>query len=285
VYKMKSKVERLWPQSNSDQHSHASLPLSVGDESKELEELRAKLDEQKLSLVKAEKRINRLIGERSQLSALLEKREKKIDEINRELGKYQSLELGTRRSGADKSRASKWVGQEVAASFNRIRTFVADRSNSFGQVRRDGTASEAESGGRTPIAACIGDGTDKQVVGVLLFGLEKEEVRSLLPSIERDCTSKGLRPLLLVDIDDFEIFRAHGLPFEYIPSPDQRERFDTSLNWDLYLQRRLSIIRKKWDPVKLVAFGARATWTLKLWSASPFEGTPLPDSAAGLGAS
>ncbi len=276
---MKSKVERLWPQSDRDRSDHSPHPPNVSGEIQQLEELKSSSEELKLSLNKAEKRINRLIGERTQLSSLLEKRDAKIDELNRELGRF----LSSRLAGGDASELKRspwtWIGQAVVAFSNQFRTFANLR---LGSSRRESAISgpiDSEESSWTPIGARIGDGTDKQVVGVLLFGLGKDEIENLLPSIERDCVSKGLRPLLLVDVDAFEIFRAHELPFEYIPSQDQRVRFDPTLNWDLYLQRRLSIVRKKWNPAKLVAFGAQATETLKLWSMSPFEEVPLPDVA------
>jgi hypothetical protein len=282
---MKNKVERLWPQANSHQNSLASRTPTVRGESKEVDELRTALEEQKLSLAKAERRINRLIGERSQLSSLLEKREKKIDELNRELGKFESAELLAGSLGQERRDVWKWIDQVIAAVSGQISALVSERSRSATLKDTASAAIEAEPSGKTPIGSRIGDGADKQVVGVLLVGLVQDEIESLLPSIERDCASKGLRPLLVVDIDAFEIFRAHDLPFEYIPPAAQREQFDSSLNWDLYLQRRLSIIRKKWDPIKLVAFGDRATATLKLWSTSPFEETPLLDIAGRSGSS
>lgn len=282
---MKSKVERLWPHTSSESSGYAPHQPSAIGENKEVDELRASLQEQKLALAKAERRINRLIGERSQLSSLLEKRDKKIDELNRELGQFQSLKLTT--GGELRGNSDVWmrIGHAFTSMFKPFKSFVSEQRGLAKRQGADSAAVDSEGSGKTPIGSRIGDGADKPVVGVLLFGLSEDQIESLLPSIERDCSSKGLRPLLLVDIDAFEIFRACNLPFEYIPPAGQRERFDTSLNWDLYLQRRLSIIRRKWNPAKLIAFGDRATWTLELWSTSPFEGTRLPGVADGSGSS
>jgi hypothetical protein len=273
---MENKVERLWPQPKSDQDSHAPYPRAAVGEEQQLQELRASLEELELSLTKAEKRVNRLIGERTQLSSLLEKRDKKIEELSRELGKFLSTQLVAGNVPYAKGDFWKRTGDLIAALSSKIKAFGIRGPSSLKESGSNQLAINSEDGGKTPIGARIGDGTDKRVVGVLLFGLEKDEIERLLPAIERDCLATKLRPLLLVDIDAFELFRAHGLPFEFLPSPDQRERFDSSLNWGLYLQRRLSIIRRKWDPVKLVAFGTHATEILSLWSTSPFEDAPLP---------
>ena len=86
---MKNTVERLWPQANDDPQSDNLLPPSARSVSQQSEDVTS-LEELRQSLAKAERRINRLIGERSQLSALLDKRDKKIDELNLELGRLRS---------------------------------------------------------------------------------------------------------------------------------------------------------------------------------------------------
>jgi len=275
---MKNTVERLWPQANDDPQSDNLLPPSARSVSQQSEDVTS-LEELRQSLAKAERRINRLIGERSQLSTLLDKRDKKIDELNLELGRLRSHhEAGPPRPHM--TRDVLWRTRRlVSALSTRIATLLKVQPNLPSESGPNDVAIGSGELFRTPIGARIGDGTDRQVVGVMLLGLEKDAIAQLLPSIERECMSTGLRPLLVVDIDDFEVFRAHGLPFEFLPSSHQRECFDRSLNWDLYLQRRLAIIRRKWDPIKLVAFGAFATKTLELWSASPFEEIPLPGTS------
>ena len=39
----------------------------------------------------------------------------------------------------------------------------------------------------------------------------------------------------------------------------------------LYRLRRLALLRRKWQPVRIVAFGAAASTLVREWVASPFE--------------
>lgn len=276
---MRSSVERLWPEvrkDEADDRPHLAMPTAADQKATELA---AAHDELKQSLDKAEKRINRLIGEKNQLSSLLEKRDVKLEHLSRELGKYEFAEDRSQAQHSGPFDVSGRMFRSIGAVLERFGTFVAQWRGPKKSDAINPQTAKSDGHGHTPLIARLGDGIDKQVVGVLLFGLEMDEIERLLPIVERDCSSRGVRPLFLIDIDAFELFRVRGLPFEYLPSADQRHQFDSSLNWDLYLQRRLAIIRKKWDPVRLVAFGVSATETLRLWSMSPFEETPLPFGA------
>ena len=135
---------------------------------------------------------------------------------------------------------------------------------------------EPSSRSRPPLTTGLGPSAGNPIVAVLLFGLDRDEVERLLPIVERDCSERKMTPLCLVDMDSFELFRMRGVIFEYLPSYDDRARFDSSLHWDLYMQRRLALIRQKWNPARVVAFGTKAMNFLALWSSSPFETTPLP---------
>jgi hypothetical protein len=85
-----------------------------------------------------------------------------------------------------------------------------------------------------------------------------------------------MMPLLLTDNDAFELLREHDIIFEYLPPAEDRQQFDRHLSWNLYLQRRLAIIREKWQPARVIALGQVAADMLKLWQQSPFEEIPLP---------
>lgn len=277
VYKMNSTVERLWPEPGHNEAEHTQHATKTTAADQQIAELMASRGELKQSLEKSQRRINRLIGEKNQLSSLLEKRDTKIEDLNRELGKYQAeRELAKARHPGVPQDFSRPLVRSLGAASERIRHFVSKWSGAAKGDEAHSPAVKTHELRYTPLVACLGDGVDKPIVGVLLFGLEKDDIERLLPIIERDCTSRGMRPLILTDNDAFEVFRARGMPFEYLPTEDERGRFDASLNWDLYVQRRLAIVRKKWDPVRLIAFGALASETLKLWSGSPFEEAPLP---------
>jgi hypothetical protein len=99
--------------------------------------------------------------------------------------------------------------------------------------------------------------------------------------VERHCAKRDLAPLLLTDNDSFELFRGRRVLFEFLPGSAERERFAAELDWRLFTLRRLALIRRKWQPVRVVAFGRAAAEVVQLWLDSPFETTAIPASLKG----
>lgn len=271
-----SDIEHLWPKPGVRPGEQAPGAIAVASAGQEIERLNASVDELDTALKKADRRIERLIGERSQVRALLDKRDQEIQKLNRELGGHNGGRRLVRGPGGTLPPASRslsafvtWVGERMRGAFAG-RTKAAETH----AVTREPNA--AGKGVSQPLIARRQNRSSQQIVIAIMFGLNKEDVERLIPIIERDCASKKMTPLFLTDIDAFEVLRSRDLIFEYLPPAGDRNRFDPSLHWDLYLQRRLALIRKKWDPVRVVAFGALATKALTLWCSSPFEDTPLP---------
>jgi hypothetical protein len=120
------------------------------------------------------------------------------------------------------------------------------------------------------------DGPAKPVLAVVVLGLPEAEIESVLDLVERHCAERGLAPLLLTDCDAFELFRGRRVLFEFLPAPAQQVRFAAELDWRLFTLRRLALIRRKWQPVRVIAFGRTATEVVQRWLDSPFEATPIP---------
>lgn len=270
---MKSDIERLWTEPGGEQVDRTHVLRTPSTLTHELDRLQASNDELEMSLKKATSRIDRLSGEKKQLVSLLEKRDEQIERLSRELGGYTSV----RRGVAVTSHFSGSVMAKFVALMKRIGTSVAERHLSTEELPSGQQGLEEQAGDTTgPLKSRrLGSGVEKVVVA-LMFGLDRDAVKKLLPLVQRDCASRGLTPLYLVDTDAFELFRERGLIFEYLPPADDQTGFDASLQWDLYVQRRLALIRKKWSPSRIISFGETATKTLSLWSSSPFEDTPLP---------
>ncbi|MDH3663830.1 MAG: hypothetical protein OEU92_28085 [Alphaproteobacteria bacterium] len=242
----------------------------------EVARLTASLDDLNEAVAKANKRIYRLQGEKGQLASLLDQRDEQIQHLNRELGGH--LPAGNVAAAAKGKTSS--LRDSPTATFgsmaDRIRAFFVDSPKVTNDVVASQKTAQFDKSGPALLGARRLGGSAQQTVIVLLLGLGREEIERLLPIVERDCSSRGMTPLYLIDIDAFELLRGRGSIFEYLPPADDRDRFDSSLNWDLYIQRRLALIRRKWDPVRIIAFGTSAMSTLTLWSSSPFEDTPLP---------
>jgi hypothetical protein len=122
-------------------------------------------------------------------------------------------------------------------------------------------------------------GRAPRVLFAVMIGLDPAVLERSLAAIRAssDPTGGGIEPLCLTDCERFELFRRHGLLFEYFPPPAQRERFASDLDWDLYTLRRLARLRRKWNPVRIVAFGPTAQAQIQRWRASPFEDDGIRD--------
>ena len=139
-------------------------------------------------------------------------------------------------------------------------------------------------GGQPPLRARSNKRPRSSAVIAVVVGLEPEALGRVLDLLRASSARQDLEPVLLTDCDAFELFRDRGLVFEYLPAPAQRERFAPELDWDLYLLRRLALIRRKWQPVRIITFGPAAGDLLSLWKGSPFEDESIQKVASGAAA-
>lgn len=278
LYDLNSDINRSRTGTHSQSSGRVGGSLISLSTDQDVVRLRETIDQLNESLEKANRRINRLLGEKKQLSTLLDKRDSQLERLQRELGASIAAKDHISLGNVGKSGLSGSLRAAIASLIKRIRFLIGERTNLRGTISSSHwrVSPAAGSSKRQSLASYRKDNVEQPIVAVLLFGLTKNEVEQLLPMIERDCSAKRMVPLCLIDIDAFELLRSRGLIFEYLPSADDQDRFDPTLNWDLYTQRRLALIRRKWNPVRLIAFGATAMRTLTLWSSSPFEDAPLP---------
>jgi hypothetical protein len=110
----------------------------------------------------------------------------------------------------------------------------------------------------------------------VVFGLSAAEIERVLEAIERYCAEHRAAPLLLTDNDDFQLFRSRRVLFEFLPPRAEQQRLAPDLDWQLFTLRRLALIRRKWRPTQVVAFGRTAAEVVQRWLESPFEQTPVP---------
>ncbi len=112
----------------------------------------------------------------------------------------------------------------------------------------------------------------------LLIGAEPVQFDSAVALLTRQMRSGKVMPVAVTDREDFTSLRAGRLPFEYLPAASRRTGAFAELPWDLYRLRRLAILRRKYQPLRIVAFGPEAQALLEAWRASPFEADfPGPD--------
>jgi hypothetical protein len=232
----------------------------------EVSEARRRSEQFEPALEQGARRIQQLIGERERLASLLSQRDAELQRLNRELGA-----LTERAAPAVQSPPSL-----VAAARTLLERIRPTRK---GAVRaRPTVASEVkqQASAERPLLPWVKDGPPKPVMGVVVFGLSEAEIESVLGIVERHCAERDLAPLLLTDNDAFQLFRGRRVLFEFLPPRSEQERLAPDLDWQLFTLRRLALIRRKWQPVRVVAFGRRAADIMRLWLGSPFEATPIP---------
>ena len=247
--------------------------LGPGSELARLQAENLKLDGTTGELLEAldlrTRRVNQLLGERDQLERQLVRAEKALQQLSRELG---AAKAPARAAPA----ARRWprlrtLCSQLRATLGRLRS--ARHARPPGSTVASAGASAGHGVARlVPFAQ---DGKQRAVMAVVACGLAPEERAGVLDVVARQGAGGDVVPLVLTDDDDFLPLRSRALLFEYLPPPSVRERFAPALEWELYLQRRLALIRRKWRPVRVIAFGRASADLVQLWAQSPFEDPTL----------
>jgi hypothetical protein len=248
----------------------AALTQRIDRLTEELAEARRQGEQVEGTLAKRTGRMHQLLGERDRLASLLAARDAELLRLARELGA---------------------LGERAAPAARRSPTFLAAARAMLDKVRHTRGPKRSKSPGAPPaverpstaraLLPWIKDGPPKPVLGVVVFGLCEAEIERVLGIVEPHCAERDLVPLLLTDNDAFQLFRGRRVLFEFLPARAEQERFAAELDWRLFTLRRLALIRRKWQPVRVIAFGRQAAEVVQRWLDSPFEPTPIPASLKG----
>jgi TolA-binding protein len=250
----------------------ASLTARLDQLTQDLSESRQRSEQLRATLEKRTRRVQQLIGERDRLTTLLAERDAELQRLNRELG---ALTAGARPA----TDGSPGLLKAARAVLDRVRSAREAPRPTGSREAQPSTPQQASPAGA--LVPWVQNGPPKAVLAVMAFGLSQAEIAQVLAAIEATCAERDLAPLLLTDNDAFQVFRGRRVLFEYLPPSADQERLAPELDWRLYTLRRLALIRRKWQPVRVVAFGSRAAEVVKLWHGSPFETTPVPAALNG----
>jgi hypothetical protein len=233
----------------------------------EVSESRQRSEQLQATLEKQTCRVQQLIGDRDRLTSLLAGRDAELQRLNRELGALSTrVAPGQVRSPAIFAAARRLLeGLQHARKAPRYMKPAAP------------PAHQAEARvGETRLVPWVKHRPPKDVFAVVVFGLSETEIERVLEIVERYGAEHDAAPLLLTDNDSFQLFRNRRVVFEFLPPRSEQQRLAPELDWQLFMLRRLALIRRKWRPVRVVPFGRRAAEVVQLWRASPFEEAPLP---------
>ena len=254
----------------------AALTHRLNRLTREVSESRQRGEQLKSSLEKSTRRMQQLIGERDRLASLLAERDAELQRLNRELGALTERAVPAVRG------SPTFLGAAASAMLGKSGIPGRRRGTRSHRMHRRRRWSDRRL--RRPLLPWVKEGSPKPVLGVVVFGLSETEIESVLGIVERHCTERDLAPLLLTDNDAFQLFRGRRVLFEFLPARAEQERFAADLDWRLFTLRRLALIRRKWQPVRVIAFGRSAAEVVQLWlefAVRGDAGSGVPERAVG----
>jgi hypothetical protein len=259
-------VDRIGAPALVQSDAVTTLTRRLNQLTQEVSESRQRSEQLQAILEKHTRRLQQLIGDRDRLTSLLAGRDAELQRLNRELGALSArVGPGQVRFPAIFAAARRLLdGLQHARKASRYAKPAAPPAQAEARV------------GETRLVPWVKHRPPKDVFAVVVFGLSETEIERVLEVVERYGAEHDAAPLLLTDNDSFQLFRNRRVVFEFLPPRSEQQRLAPELDWQLFMLRRLALIRRKWRPVRVVPFGRRAAEVVQLWRASPFEEAPLP---------
>lgn len=113
---------------------------------------------------------------------------------------------------------------------------------------------------------------------IIIFGPKKaSDAESFIKMLSSLKDAGEVAPIVLIDdLAHIPALRSAKLAFEYVATPETYAAIlPSSRKIELVIARRLSILRRKWLPRRIMALGEGAHRRLELWRSSPFEQAEL----------
>lgn len=116
-----------------------------------------------------------------------------------------------------------------------------------------------------------GERPPRRVFIAVVIGLAADDLERVLDLLKEQSEALDVEIVLLTDQLDFEVFRRRDMIFEYLAPVEPRRARRGDLDWELLEHRRLAVIRRKWQPGRIIGFGDRSLRLLRAWRQSVFE--------------
>lgn len=113
---------------------------------------------------------------------------------------------------------------------------------------------------------------------IVIFGPDTDaSAEAYIKMLKEQKDDGDIAPIVLIDSMHYiPALREAELAFEYVPTAKAyREVLRADRDPRMVVERRLSIIRRKWLPRRIIALGDAAQSRLDTWRASPFEQSEL----------
>ena len=116
-----------------------------------------------------------------------------------------------------------------------------------------------------------GERPSRRVFIAVVTGLAAPALEQALDLLKEQSEALDVETVLVTDQLDFTAFRRRGMIFEYLAPVEARRARRDDLDWELFELRRLALLRRKWQPGRIVGFGEKSARLLRAWRQSVFE--------------
>lgn len=111
-------------------------------------------------------------------------------------------------------------------------------------------------------------GRSQRYMMVMILGQSLVEASAIAETLRRTAREKNYRIVLVTDQTDIAIFQIDGCITEYLPPSAHLDGRAQKVDIDAYLDRRISILMDKWEPVQTLPFGALSEAAHQSWKES-----------------
>ncbi|EWY35843.1 hypothetical protein N825_34080 [Skermanella stibiiresistens SB22] len=102
-----------------------------------------------------------------------------------------------------------------------------------------------------------------------VIGLVPAELDRVVALAQRQAEKAGVHVVFLTDCSELTLFRRYKALVEYLPPAGDLAGMADPAEVQLYLARRLGLLRRKWRPVRVLAYGRDALVWLETLTALP----------------
>lgn len=95
------------------------------------------------------------------------------------------------------------------------------------------------------------------VLLISVIGMDPAARDRMLDWMVEDCAAKGKTPVFITDDLDLSPWIERQLLIEHLPSIERQASLAPDLDWDLYLNRRLSQLKRKWRAAGIADLGQK----------------------------
>ncbi len=92
---------------------------------------------------------------------------------------------------------------------------------------------------------------------ISVIGMDPSARDRMLDWMVEDCAAKGKTPVFITDDLDLSPWIERRLLIEHLPSIERQIDLAPDLDWDLYLNRRLAQLKRKWRVANIADLGQK----------------------------